>query len=134
MLSGGCHCGSVRYEASGKPERHSICCCTDCRRSAGAPMVAWAIYPRDAVKVTEGKPQVRASSEHAERYSCGACGTGLFYVGENFLPGKIDVASATLDDPDAIDPPGAVVQTADRIAWAGDIHALPAFPRYPGMG
>jgi hypothetical protein len=79
-------------------------------------------------------PERRASSEHAERYFCGACGTGLFYVSENYLPGKLDVASATLDDPDAIDPPGAVVQTADRIAWAGDIHALPAFPRYPGMG
>ena len=134
MLSGGCHCGGVRYGVSGKPDRHSICCCIDCRRSAGAPMVAWAVYSKDAVRVTAGNPASRASSEHAERYFCGACGTGLFYVSETYLPGKIDVASATLDDPDAIGPPGAVVQTADRIGWAADIHALPAYPRYPGMG
>ncbi len=133
MHAGGCHCGAVRYEAAGEPERHSVCCCTDCRRTAGAPMVAWAIYPKDAVKVTKGEPKSRASSEHAQRFFCGACGTGLFYVSETYLPGKIDVASATLDAPDAIAPPVAVVQTSERIGWAGSIHALPEFERYPGM-
>jgi len=96
-------------------------------------MVAWAIYPRDAVKVTKGAPKSRASSEHAERFFCAECGTGLFYVSETYLPGKIDVASATLDEPEAIGPPGAVVQTDERIGWAADIHTLPAFARYPGM-
>jgi len=133
MHQGGCHCGAVRYEAGELPERHSICCCTDCRRSAGAPMVAWAIYPKDSVKVTKGAPKSRASSEHAERLFCGDCGTGLFYVSETYLPGKIDVASATFDQPELIGPPQAVVQTAERTAWVADIHTLPQFPRYPGM-
>lgn len=97
-------------------------------------MVAWAIYPRDAVKVTEGVPKSRASSEHAERFFCGECGTGLFYVSETYLPGKIDVASATLDEPGSIGAPSAVVQTAERVGWVADIHMLPAYPRYPGMG
>jgi len=134
MHEGGCHCGEVRYETSMPPERHSVCCCRDCTRTAGAPMVSWAIYPKDAVKVTKGEPKSRASSQHAERFFCGACGTGLFYVSETYLPGKIDVASSTLDDPDVIGPPTAVVQTAERIGWAADIHTSPAFPRYPGMG
>jgi hypothetical protein len=95
-------------------------------------MVAWAIYPKEAVKVTQGSPKSRASSEHAERFFCGACGTGLFYVSETYLPGKIDVASATLDDPDSIGPPSAVVQTAERVGWVTDIHALREYPRYPG--
>lgn len=94
-------------------------------------MVAWAIYPKDAVKVIKGAPKSRASSEHAERFFCGECGTGLFYVSEAYLPGKIDVASATLDEPDSIGPPNAVVQTGERIGWAADIHALPHFAGYP---
>lgn len=48
------------------------------------------------------------------------------------LRGKIDVASATLDEPDRIAPPVAVVQTSERIGWAAGIHALPEFERYPG--
>lgn len=94
-------------------------------------MVAWAIYPKNAVRVTKGAPKSRASSEHAERFFCGDCGTGLFYVSETYLPGKIDVASATLDKPDSIAPPAAVVQTAERIGWAADLHTLPEFPGFP---
>ncbi len=133
MHQGGCHCGAVRYETVSMPERHSVCCCTDCTRTAGAPMVAWAIYPKDAVRVIKGAPKSRASSEHAERFFCGDCGTGLFYISEAYLPGKIDVASATLDEPEAIGAPAAVVQTDERIGWAAQIHALPAFGRYPGQ-
>lgn len=133
MHAGGCHCGAVRYEAAGEPERHSVCCCTDCRRTAGAPMVSWAIYPKEAVKVTKGEPKARASSEHAQRFLCADCGTGLFYISETYLPGKIDIASATLDEPDRIAAPVAVVQAAERIGWAAGIHALPEFARYPGQ-
>lgn len=132
MLTGGCHCGAIRYEASAGPSRHSICHCIDCRRSAGAPVVAWAIFGLDDVKVTKGAPKVRASSEHGRRHFCPDCGAGLFYTNDVIFAGVIDVQSATLDDPDAIMAPSAQVQTAERIGWVRDAHLLPAFERYPG--
>ena len=49
MLKGGCQCGSVRYELSGDPMHHALCHCNDCRNSAGAPMVGWAMYQEDAL-------------------------------------------------------------------------------------
>ncbi len=133
MLTGGCHCGAVRYEAPDIPERHSVCHCVDCRRSAGAPLVAWAIYPRESVTVTKGAPKVRDSSDHAQRMFCGECGTGLFYVSDTYLPGKIDVASSTLDDPDRLPRPAAQVQTGKRIAWVADLAGLPEHRLYPGQ-
>jgi hypothetical protein len=133
MLTGGCHCGAVRYEASGAPNRHSICHCTDCRRSAGAPMVAWAIFALGDVRVTKGAPKVRASSEHARRHFCADCGTGLFYTNEAIFDGLIDVQSATLDAPDAIPAPDAQVQVAERIVWFQAAHEARTFARYPGM-
>lgn len=133
MLTGGCHCGAVRYEAGQAPSRHSICHCTDCRRSAGAPVVAWAIFGLGDVRVTKGAPKVRASSEHGRRHFCADCGTGLFYTNEVILPGVIDVQSATLDNPDAIAAPAAQVQVAERIGWLQAAHESPAFARYPGM-
>jgi hypothetical protein len=132
MLTGGCHCGAVRYEAAETPKRHSICHCTDCRRSAGAPMVAWAVYEESDVRVTKGKPKVRASSEHGRRHFCPECGGGVFYSSEKFLPGLIDIQSATLDDPDRLPAPTAHVQVAERIGWMADAHTLQAFDRYPG--
>jgi hypothetical protein len=40
-ITGGCHCGAVRYEAEGEALTHALCHCKDCRRHAGAPMVGW---------------------------------------------------------------------------------------------
>ena len=133
MLAGGCHCGAVRYEAAETPKRHSICHCTDCRRSAGAPMVAWAVYDKGDVKVTKGHPKMRTSSEHGRRLFCADCGTGLFYTSDAYLPGLIDVQTATLDTPDRLVAPDAQVQVAERIGWAKDLHAIPEHQRYPGQ-
>ena len=133
MLTGGCHCGAVKYEAAETPQRHSICHCMDCRRSSGAPMVAWAVYKEGEVRVTKGEPRWRASSENAQRSFCPACGTGLFYRSEKFLPGLIDIQSATLDNPNGIPPPSAQVQMAERVSWTAGIHELPGFARYPGQ-
>jgi hypothetical protein len=131
MLTGGCHCGAVRYEIEGEPLHHALCHCSDCRRHAGAPMVGWAMFPVDAVRTVKGEPKVYGSSENGRRHFCAECGTGLFYVNEQMLPGLIDVQSGTLDDPEAL-PAGAHIQVAERLNWVATAHTLPEFARYPG--
>lgn len=126
---GQCHCGAIRYEVSGEPVYHALCHCRDCRRSAGAPMVAWALFPREQVAIA-GEAKVHASSDHARRHFCADCGSGLFYTNEVVFPGMIDIQSATLDDPDAF-PLQIHVQTAERIGWMENAHELPQFERYP---
>jgi hypothetical protein len=95
-------------------------------------MVAWAVFDQKDVKVTKGQPKMRASSDYGRRYFCPECGAGLFFTSEEYLPGLIDVQTATLDEPDRIGAPSAQVQMADRIGWMANAHALPAFDRYPG--
>ena len=129
--SGQCHCGAIRYQLSGEPNHVAICHCSDCRRSAGAPMVSWAMFPEAALTVTQGQPKTINSSGTAMRSFCGDCGSGLFYRNAVALPGIVDVQSATLDDPDAL-PPGVQIQTAERLRWMTHLHELPAFERYPG--
>ena len=41
MLTGGCFCGAIRYEARGTPFHESNCHCSICRRTTGAPFVTW---------------------------------------------------------------------------------------------
>ncbi len=129
-ITGGCHCGTIRYQAEGKPLSHSLCHCTDCRRHAGAPMVGWTMYPIAAVQVTQGQPKIYESSTHGRRHFCADCGTGLFYTNATILPGIIDIQSATYDDPDAV-PAQAHIQIAERIRWMEHAHELPTFERYP---
>jgi hypothetical protein len=129
-MQGGCHCGAIRYRLEGGPRTHALCHCTDCRRHAGAPMVGWAMFAHDALKIEKGAAKIYRSSEHGRRHFCPECGTGLFYTNEQALPGIIDVQSATLDDPNAF-APQVQIQIADRIGWMARAHELPAFDRYP---
>lgn len=130
-MTGGCRCGAVRYEAAGEPEHHAICHCTDCRRSAGAPMVGWIAFREDQVTVS-GAPTDYESSPGAMRAFCGTCGTGLFYRNAAVLPGIVDIQSATLDAPDAA-PPAAEIMVRDRLPWMDSVGSLPRFERFPGM-
>ncbi len=129
-LTGRCQCGSIRYELSGEPNWVAVCHCRDCQRSAGAPMVTWALYPESAFKVTAGAPKTINSSAAALRSFCPECGTGLFYRNAGNLPGLVDVQVSTLDNPDAL-PPTVQVQTAERQSWVPRLGTLAAFERFP---
>lgn len=129
--NGQCMCGAVRYQLSGHPVAVALCHCNDCRRSAGAPAVAWAMFPEQALVVTQGQPKTFNSSGAAMRSFCPDCGTGLFYRNAENLPGIVDIQSATLDDPDAL-PPTIQIQVAERLQWMSHVHELPEIQRFPG--
>jgi len=131
MSEGGCHCGAVRYRVEGEPVYHAFCHCGDCRRATGAPVVSWALFSNDNFRILQGEAKSYASSENAQRHFCGDCGSSLFYTNETVFPGKTDIQSGTLDDPDSL-PIQIHVQTAERIAWMKDIDSLPQFERFPG--
>lgn len=131
-LSGGCQCGAVRYSINGEPQHVALCHCADCRKSAGAPMVAWAAFEEAAFTLEQGDLTTFNSSGSTLRSFCPRCGTGITYRNAEFLPGIVDIQSATLDDPAAL-PAGAHIQVAERIDWMATAHQLPQFRRYPGM-
>jgi len=130
--AGGCQCGAVRYVVSGEPMHVALCHCRDCRKSAGAPMVAWAMFKEEQFTVTQGEAKTHNSSGASLRSFCPDCGTGLYFRNADVLPGIVDVQAATLDDPDAF-PAGVHIQVAERIGWMATAHALPEFQRFPGM-
>jgi hypothetical protein len=129
--TGGCRCGAVRFEAEGAPEHSTLCWCTECRRSAGAPVVLWTLFGRDQVRIT-GTPTSYESSPGTIRQFCGTCGTGLFYLNEQIFPGKTDIQGAAFDEADAF-APVAHIQVADAPGWRPSMAELPQFSRYSGM-
>lgn len=51
---GQCLCGAVKYQVSASPISVALCHCKDCRRSAGAPVASWAMFPEASLVVTNG--------------------------------------------------------------------------------
>ncbi|MFC7331937.1 GFA family protein [Rhodocista pekingensis] len=124
-LEGGCLCGAVRYRIAGAitPTGVAYCHCRTCRRSSGAPVMAWATFPTAAVWLTRGAPAAHASSPKALRQFCPACGTQLFFAYTEGEP-ELDVALGSLDDPTAL-VPAYHIWTSSRLPWFDTADSLP---------
>jgi hypothetical protein len=125
MLTGGCYCGAVRYEASGAPFNPTNCHCSICRRTTGAPFVAWFSAPRGAFRIVRGSPVAFRSTPTATRTFCGRCGTQLTFAADD-APEEIDITTASLDDPNAM-PPKNHIWTASRLGWIRLGDGLPEY-------
>src|SRR5205809_4295030 len=55
-VTGGCACGSVRYQLLDKPMFVHCCHCDDCQRLTGSAFVLNAIIESQAIKLLRGKP------------------------------------------------------------------------------
>jgi hypothetical protein len=105
LITGGCYCGALRYEATALPVEVTHCHCRDCRRSSGAPLVTWATFARARFRFTHG--QLREFIRDGRRRGFYArCGTSLTFL----LSGEadqIDVTMSSFDRPEAVWPDAA---------------------------
>jgi len=125
MLAGGCYCGAVRYEASGTPRDQGVCHCRICRRTTGAPMVAWFTVDADGFRFVRGEPRSFHSTPDATRRFCGECGAQLTFEA---IAGEVDVTIASLDDPNAV-APHSEIWTESRLLWMDLVNRLPRHPQ-----
>lgn len=125
MLKGGCYCGAIRYQAAGTPYNESNCHCSICRRTAGAPFVAWFSVRKDSFVFLQGNPTAFRSSTKAVRRFCGRCGTQLTFEGSD-TPGEIDINTVSLDEPNAL-PPKDHIHTGSRLSWVKLADGLPEY-------
>lgn len=110
-FTGGCLCGKVRIEASGRPYRVGLCHCLDCRKHHGALFYAAAVFPQDAVKI-EGETR-----DYDGRHFCPLCGSSVFArTGD-----EVEVHLGSLDAPDQL-VPTYESWVSRRESW------LPSFP------
>ena len=117
MISGGCQCGAIRYEAFDLG-RASICHYRMCQKATGGffePLVS-----AGEVKWTRGKPKGFHSSNRNWRGFCGDCGTPLTYEFE----GGIELTIGSLDDP-SLAPPTVQVNADDQLDFTKGLFDLP---------
>jgi hypothetical protein len=126
---GGCLCGKLRFRVTAAPIDSGYCHCRMCQRNSGAPVVAWVTFPRASLSWLAAVPGSYASSAHAQRLFCGACGSYLVFQNDN-PSGEISVNTASFDDPNAF-APRMHIYAQSRIAW---FHTDDALPSYPDSG
>ncbi|GAB3023854.1 GFA family protein [Oleiagrimonas citrea] len=101
VYRGHCLCGAVAYVARSEPVNPHYCHCDACRRSAGAPVVAWVNFAERHFAWEGAEPKWFASSPGMRRGFCGRCGSTLCTIEDD---GYACVAIGSLDYPEAVAP------------------------------
>jgi hypothetical protein len=128
--TGGCLCGSVRYELLSEPFDTGWCHCRTCQLNSGSPAMVFASVPTADFRWTKGKNEVRSvqSSSFGHREFCGRCGTP-FLMKVDHQPETVDFSVATLDNPEAV-APGFHIFWGSRIDWFNPGDALPRHEKF----
>jgi len=127
IFSGGCLCGTLRYESRQKALETGYCHCTICRKSTGAPLVAFASFPIESFIYTKGMPTIYQSSPTGTREFCNKCGTQICHR-EIATPETVDVNSGTLDDLSLV-APEFHIYTKDSVQWLEVNDQLPRYSK-----
>lgn len=102
VLSGGCLCGAIRFEAVGPATNPHTCSCRLCQRHTGALTAAWVEFASKDVTWTGpgGKPALHRSSDYSSRAFCPACGSSIGAVDDAPV---VALLLGVLDAPDALE-------------------------------
>lgn len=129
-MQGGCHCGYIRYEITGKPFDADYCHCRDCQVTTGAPVSAWMDFKTQQVSWLAAVPVEYASSEHIRRGFCPRCGSTLSYRSTQY-PDYLTLSIVSLDDPGLFSP-NYHIFTDSQVRWLSIADDCKRYPRSRG--
>lgn len=125
MRTGGCLCGSVRYQVVDRDQPAILCHCSHCRKSSGSAFSTNLMVSGDDIRfdgATAGYEDVGDSGNKVLRHFCPQCGSSLYSL---LASGTIAIKAGSLDDPSFIRP-RAQYWTGQRSDWLDAIGQLPA--------
>ena len=132
VKSGGCLCGAVRYQVTGKPVIVAHCHCTDCQKLSGAGHTTGAMYARADFTLTGPVADYKLTSNNGNevtRVFCPTCGSPLF--GRNSsAPEYLTIMLGTLDDASAFEPE-VTVFARNRQPWDHMDETIVTFEEQP---
>lgn len=133
-LTGGCQCGTIRYEVTGAPKRTVVCHCTDCQRQSGAAFGMTLVVAEDDFRIVKGEAKTYASTADTGRDKLGGfcpdCGTRIYHKPE-WRKGTYSVKPGTLDDTSGLKP-DMHLWTSSKQPWITIPDGVEAYEKQPG--
>ncbi len=120
LSKGGCQCGAVRFEVTGRLGKASVCHCRMCQKAFGNVFAPLVSIPDGALTWTRAEPKRFQSSNFVLRGFCPECGTPLTYE----APDGLAVAIGAFDHPERIEP-DIQFGVEGRIPWMDHVNDWP---------
>ena len=131
-VTGGCHCGALRYEADIDPQKVGVCHCTDCQRLTGSAFSVFLPVPREHFLLS-GEPRIyvktaESGNRRAQAF-CATCGTRVYASAEK-NPEVFNLRVGTIDQRAQL-APKIQLWCRSAMPWVSELRAVPAVERQP---
>jgi hypothetical protein len=138
-VTGGCHCGAIRYEARQAPIKGFYCHCTNCQKIYGGLFMACVRLVGSGFRFIKGEPKYYRSSKFARRGFCDSCGSPLIFLYEGnpdcyVLLGSLDHPEDWPFTKDAQWGPTVHWFTEKKVAWQEISDGLPELTAADAVG
>jgi len=134
-VTGGCACGSIRYEIQAQPLFMYQCHCRDCQRATGGLYAPNVWFATDAIKLTREPKAYEVVSDSGNQIChdfCEKCGSPLGMRTSAFPQGR-GFRAATMDDMNWLKPM-ANIYMKNSPGWEVTNPHLEAFDAQPPTG
>lgn len=142
-VDGGCHCGSIRYEAEVDPAKVVICHCTDCQTLSGSAFRTVVPTIEGTFALLSGTPKVYVkvgeSGNRRELTFCPDCGTPIYSAPAGEGPKVLALRVGTIRQRDQLIPHEQYWFRSSQ-SWLKDLEAIgrrdkqPVFDTKGGFG
>jgi hypothetical protein len=134
-ITGGCLCGSVRYESEAEPALVAACHCPTCQKNTGSVFSVNVAVPTDAVTITGEthatyEDRSGTSGNPFYRTFCSRCGSPISGSGQAYA-GLTFIKAGTLDDPSWVKP-GVHMWCSAKQPWVIIEDGVTQVSRNPG--
>ncbi len=130
LVSGGCHCGQIRFEADVEPSELQVCHCLDCQILTGTAFRAAVPAQPEHFKLLRGEPKIYlklADSGSRRRHAfCGNCGTPVYRMPTDNNP-NYSLRIGNLDQRLEFQFPARQIWVKRRLPWVTEIEAVTEF-------
>ena len=127
-ITGGCHCGKIKFEAVINPDRVVICHCTDCQVLSGSAFRTVAFSEEGTFTFLTGVPKTYIktgdSGNQREQTFCSDCGTPIYSTSVGDGPKEYGIRLGTVNERDLITPKKQKWHGSAQ-SWTKEIESLP---------
>lgn len=126
-ITGGCHCGAIRYEAEVDPGTAGICHCTDCQILSGTAFRVSIRAAPGSFRIVAGTPRVyiktAESGTRRDQAFCETCGSPIYAATPGPEPRIYSIRAGTIDQRQQLRPAGQIWMRS-QLPWLGEIAGL----------
>ncbi len=135
MRTGGCQCGTVRYESANDPVEVYACHCRECQKQSSSAFGISVIMPRADFHVTQGTPlfwtRPTNSGGQLKCAFCPTCGSRLWHEATDEGEATISIKGGSLDTPPDLST-AFHIWTSHKLAGVVIPDGAAQFPEEPG--